>query len=168
MLNDVALGPDGIYITDTGVQISADGSITQPGPDRVFRITGRQPTTAVTFPGQPGPNGVTWDSAGSRLVVVPYFDSMIVTWAPGDSLPKPFASGPGMMDGIEALEGERFLVSAGADSSLNIIERDTVIRVAGGLPTPGDIGFDRASGRVAVPLIMDNRLELFDLSGHGQ
>lgn len=163
ILNDIAVGPDGIYITDTGVHFETDGRMIHPGPDRVFRIVGRRVTTAMSFHGQPGPNGITWDSAISRFVVVPYFDTIIVSWAPGDSSAKPFAVGPGMMDGVESLGGERYLVTAGADSSLDIIEKDRVTRLAGNLPTPADIGFDRASGRVAVPLVSTDQVELFDL-----
>lgn len=66
LLNDITVGPAGIYITDTGVGLGADSTIVHPGPDRVFRIAGRKVTTALTFPGQPGPNGITWDSAISR------------------------------------------------------------------------------------------------------
>lgn len=162
-LNDVAAGPDGVYFTDTGVRFGADGSITHPGPDRVFRLAGRTVTTAVRFPDRPGPNGITWDSAGSLFVVVPFGDSTIVTWAPGDSAARPFAAGPGMMDGVEPLGGERYLVTAWADSSLDIIEKGKVTRLAGDLPGPADIGLDRAGGRVAVPLLTENRMELFQL-----
>lgn len=98
--------------------------------------------------------------------MVPYFDSTIVTWAPGDSSALPFATGPSLMDGVEARGDGRYLLSAGADSSLDIVESQGVRRIAGDLPTPGDIGFDRASGRVAVPLVMDDRVELFEFRGN--
>ena len=160
-LNDVAAGPDGIYITDTGIRFGADGKMTHPGPDRVFRIAGRKVTTAVNFRGQPGPNGITWDSAAGRFVVVGA-DTTIMTWTPGDSAARPFATGPGMMDGVEPLGGGRYLVTAWSDSSLHIVAPGKVTRLAGNLPSPADIGFDRATGRIAVPLLTQNRLELLD------
>jgi hypothetical protein len=163
VLNDVVVGPDGIYITDTGVEFGADGKMTHPGPDRVFRIAGRRVTTAMSFPALPGPNGITWDSVAARFVVVPYLDSTIVIWMQGDSSVTPLAIGPMLMDGVETLGGERYLVTAGADSSLNVVQKGRLTRLAGDLPTPGDVGLDRASGRVAVPLVMENRLELFEL-----
>ena len=168
ILNDVVAGPDGLYITDTGVEFDAGGKLTHPGPDRVFRIAGRRVTTAITFQGKPGPNGITWDPASSRFLVVPFFDSTIVTWALGDTSASSFTRGLGMMDGIESLGGGRYLVTGVADSSLNIIEQDKVTRVAGGLPTPADIGFDRAVGRVAVPLVTENRVEFFELGATAQ
>jgi sugar lactone lactonase YvrE len=167
-LNDVAAGPDGIYITDTGIRFGPGGKMTHPGPDRVFKVSGRKVTTAVTFQGQPGPNGITWDSAASRFVVVPFGDSTIVTWAPGDSAATPFTAGPGKMDGVEPLGDERYLVTSWADSSLNIIEKGKLTRVGGDLPSPADIGLDRVGDRVAVPLLTESRLELFELGTTAQ
>jgi len=55
-----------------------------------------------------------------------------------------------------------------ADSSLDTIEQGKVTRLAGGLPGPADIGLDRAGGRVAVPLLTENRMELFELGTTAQ
>lgn len=162
-LNDVTAGPDGLYITDTGIHIGA-GGMTHPGPDRVFRIAGRKVTTALTFKGQVGPNGITWDSTASRLIMVPMGDSTIVSWAPGDSAPQPLAKAPPMMDGVEALGGGRYLVTSWADSSLNLVADGKVTRIAGGIAAPADIGFDRAGGKVAVPQLTENTMELLDVS----
>ena len=86
-LNDITVGPEGLYVTDTGVLFGADGKASHPGPDAVYRITGRTVSTAVKFDGEPGPNGITWDSAGSRFVIVPFGDKAISSWTPGDSTP---------------------------------------------------------------------------------
>ena len=163
-LNDVTAGPDGLYITDTGIHFGAGGSMTHPGPDRVFRIAGRKVTTALTFKGQVGPNGITWDSTASRLIMVPMGDSTIVSWAPGDSAPQPLAKAPPMMDGVEALGGGRYLVTSWADSSLNLVADGKVTRIAAGIAAPADIGFDRAGGKVAVPQLTENTMELLDVS----
>jgi sugar lactone lactonase YvrE len=163
-LNDVSAGPDGIYITDSGVLFGPDGTSTHPGPDRVFKVAGRKVTTALTFKGQVTPNGITWDSTASRFVVVPMGDSTIVSWAPGDSAPQPVATAPGMMDGVEALGGGRYLVTSWADSSLNLVADGKVTRLAAGMAAPADIGFDRAAGTVAVPQLTENMMELLDVS----
>ena len=163
-LNDVTAGPDGVYITDTGVRFGAGGSMSHPGPDRVFKIAGRKVTTALTFRGQPGPNGITWDSTASRFVVVPFGDSTIVSWAPGDSAPQPVAKAPPMMDGVEALGGGRYLVTSWADSSVNLVADGKVTRLAAGIAAPADIGFDRAGGKLAVPQLTENTMELLDVS----
>jgi hypothetical protein len=162
-LNDIAAGPDGIYITDTGIRFGADGKMTHPGPDRVFKIAGRKVTTALTFKGQPGPNGITWDSTASRFVIVPNGDTTIVSWAPGDSAPQRVATAPPMMDGVEALGGGRYLVTSWADSSLNLVADGKVTRIAAGIAAPADIGFDRAGGKVAVPQLTENTMELLDV-----
>jgi hypothetical protein len=162
-LNDVASGPDGIYVTDTGVEFTADGQSKHPGPDAVYKIAGRRVTTAVTFDGQPGPNGITWDSAGSRFIIVPFADKAISAWTPGDSTPQKIAEGPGMQDGVEAFGAERFLVTAWADSSLSILSEGKLTKLAGGLPGAADLGYDRESGRVAVPQLTENKVQILQI-----
>src|SRR5688572_28885431 len=36
-LNDVAIGPDGVYISDTGILFDAQGGMTHPGVNRIFK-----------------------------------------------------------------------------------------------------------------------------------
>lgn len=162
-LNDIAVGPDGIYVTDTGVIFSADGQMSHPGPDAVYRIDGRTVTTAVRFDGQPGPNGITWDSAGRRFVIVPFGDKAISAWTPGDSTPQKIGEGPGMQDGIEDFGGGRFLVTAWADSSLSVLSEGRMTKLAGNLPGAADLGYDRQSGRVVVPQLTENQVRIFQV-----
>ena len=164
-LNDAALGPDGaIYFTDTGIADDGKGGMSHPGPDRIFRVEGRKAATvALEFKDKPGPNGLTWDSAGSTFVIVPFQGKSIYRWAPGDSTPTVVAQGPGMMDGIEALDGGRLVISTWTDSSLFVLEGDKISKLIGGLPAPADIALDRERGRIAVPLLTENRLEFVDL-----
>jgi sugar lactone lactonase YvrE len=163
-LNDAAVGPDGaISFTDTGVADDGKGGMGHPGPDRVFRVEGRKAAVALEFKDKPGPNGLTWDSAGSAFVIVSFQGKSIYRWAPADSAATVVAEGPGMMDGIEALGGGRFVISTWTDSSLFVLEGDKITKLVGGLPSPADIAFDAESGRVAVPLLMENRVEFVDL-----
>jgi len=163
-LNDVTAGPDGIYVTDTGVLFGAGGKVSHPGPDRISKIAGRKVTTALTFKNKPGPNGITWEQNGSRFVVVSMSDSNIVAWAPGDSAPVSLGTAPGDMDGVEVVDGDRLLVTSWADSSLNLFADGKLTRLAGNLPGPADIGFYPACGKVAVPQLTENKVELFDVS----
>jgi sugar lactone lactonase YvrE len=150
-LNDAAVGPDGaIYFTDTGT-------------NRVFRVADGKATIALEFKDKPGPNGITWDSAGSKFLIVPFQGTSIYHWAPGDSAPMVVTQGPGKMDGVEALGGGRFVVSTWTDSSLFVLEGDQITKLVGGLPSPADIAFDAEGGRIAVPLLMENRVEFVDL-----
>jgi sugar lactone lactonase YvrE len=163
-LNDAAVGPDGaIYFTDTGVADDGKGGMGHPGPDRVFRIEGRKATIALEFQDKPGPNGITWDSAGSRFLIVSFQGPSIYGWAPGDSAAAVLAQGPGMMDGIEALGDGRFVVSTWTDSSLFVLQGAKITKLVGGLPGAADIALDRERGRIAVPLLLDNRVEFVDL-----
>ena len=164
-LNDAVVGPDGaIYLTDTGFANDGKGGLgDHAGPDVVFRVAGQQATVAVEFKDKPGPNGITWDSAGGKFVIVPFQGKSIYTWTPGDSVPAVVAQGPGMMDGIEPLGDGRFVVSTWADSSLFILQGDKITKLLGGLPAPADIALDRERGRIAVPSLTDNRLDFVDL-----
>jgi sugar lactone lactonase YvrE len=163
-LNDAAVGPDGaIYFTDTGITDDGKGGMAHPGPDRVFRVEGRKGTVALEFKDKPGPNGITWDSASSKFVIVAFQGTSIYHWAPGDSVPTVAAEGPGMMDGIEALGDGRFVVSTWTDSSLFVLQDGKITKLVGGLPGAADIALDRERGRIAVPLLLDNRVEFVDL-----
>ncbi len=163
-LNDAVVGPDGaIYMTDTGVADDGKGGMGHPGPDRVFRIENRKATVALEFPDKPGPNGITWDSAGSSFLIISFQGKSIYRWAPGDSAATVLVEGPGMMDGIEAIGDGRFAVSTWTDSSLFVLQGDRITKLVGGLPGPADIAFDRERGRIAVPLLTENRLEFVDL-----
>jgi sugar lactone lactonase YvrE len=163
-LNDAVVGPDGaVYMTDSGVADDGKGGMGHPGPDRIFRIENRKATVALEFADKPGPNGLTWDSAGSRFVIVPFQGKSIYQWTPGDSAATVITDGPGMMDGVEPLGQGRFLVTTWTDSSLFVLEGERITKLIGGLPGPADIGLDRERGRIAVPLLTENRLEFVDL-----
>jgi sugar lactone lactonase YvrE len=164
-LNDIAVGPEGIYVTDTGVRFGADGKTTHPGPDAVYKVAGRTVTTAVKFDGEPGPNGITWDSAGGRFVIVPFLDKAISAWTPGDSTPQKIGEGPGMQDGVEEFGAGRFLVTSWADSSLSLLSEGRMTRLAGNLPGGADLGYDPASGRVAVPQLTENKVQILQIDG---
>ena len=163
-LNDAVVGPDGaIYMTDSGVADDGKGGMGRPGPNHIFRFQNGKATVALKFADTPGLNGIAWDSAASRFLIVCFASTSIFQWAPGDSAATVVAEGPGMMDGIEALGDGRFVVSSWADSSLGVLQGKQITRLVGGLPGPADIALDRERGRVAVPLLTEDRLEFVDL-----
>jgi hypothetical protein len=49
------------------------------------------------------------------------------------------------------------------DSSLNLLTEGKVTKLAGGIAGPADIGYDRESGRVAVPQLTENKLQILQL-----
>ena len=162
-LNDVTIGEDGIYVTDTGVEAGKNG-MSHPGPDRIYRIGPKHEVSiAVQNDSLAGPNGIVWDKAGHRFIVVPFMGKTIVAWAPGSKQVTPLGTTKGQLDGVELLGGSRILFTSWADSSLDVLENGTVTTVSTGLPSPADIGVDTKRGRVAIPLLMENRVEFRSL-----
>jgi sugar lactone lactonase YvrE len=158
-LNDIAVGPDGLYITDTGVEVDAKG-ISHPGPDRVYRIApDRTWSVALENASLAGPNGITWDGARGQFIIVPFFGKVVRAWTPGSKAVLPLGTSAGQLDGVEILDAQRMLITSVADSSLDVFENGTATVVYKDLPTPADIGLDTKRNRVGIPLIMENRIE---------
>jgi sugar lactone lactonase YvrE len=168
-LNDVALGPDGIYITDTGVEGGA-GGIKHTGPDRIYRVDpDHKPGVALQSDSLAGPNGITWDGKRQEFFVVPFDGNVVRAWAPGSKRAVPVAATKGQLDGVELLDEQHLLITSWADSSLFILDLSgTTTTVAGGLPSPADIGVDTKRNRVAIPLLMENRVEFRALPASGK
>ncbi len=165
-LNDIAVGPDGLYVTDSGLEGSAKG-IAHTGPDRIYRIApDRRVTVAIESDSLAGPNGIAWDAAGSRFIVVPFAGNVIRAWAPGSKTTTSLGAAKGQLDGVELL-GQRLLVTSWADSTLFTFENGTVTPVADGLPSPADIGVDTKRQRVGIPLLLENRVEFRALPAGG-
>lgn len=158
-LNDVTVGEDGIYVTDTGVEMDAKGT-KHPGPDRIYRIGPKHAVSvAIQDDSLAGPNGITWDSAGHQFIVAPLIGKTLVAWAPGAKTVRRLGETKGGLDGIELLDGGRLLFTSWADSSLDVFDNGTVTPVSNDLPSPADIGVDTKRRRVAIPQLMENQVQ---------
>lgn len=151
-LNDIAAGPDALYVTDTGT-------------DHIYRIAGGRATVALRDPALSNPNGITWDATGRRFIVVPWAgDSVIRAWTPGSrTLVTIGRTGGTKFDGVEILSGDRVLVASQSDSSLHLFTGSTsrpIIRTGG---APADIAVDTKRNRVAVPFVDRNLVEIWQL-----
>lgn len=151
-LNDVAAGPDGaIYVTDTG-------------RSRIYRVTGGAATIAIedTLLGQP--NGITWDEGGARFVIGPWGGrQQLRAWNPATNEVTLIADSDGAnFDGIEFVSG-RVVVASQVDSTLHVVTGETTRRLVHVPGRPADIGVDTRRGRVAVPYIALNRVDIWQL-----
>jgi sugar lactone lactonase YvrE len=170
-LNDLAVGADGaLYVTDTGILIDAAGNMTHPGPDRIFRVgTKREVSVAVAGDTLARPNGIAWDAANDRFIVVAFGGPAIFGWKPGDAAPTVVArgagagAGAGQWDGVELLADGRIVASSWADSTVDVIAGGKVERLIGGVPSPADIGLDTKRQRVLIPVFTENRVEVWAL-----
>jgi len=160
-LNDVAVGGDGvIYITDSGIGFDEKGGITHPGPDRIFALTGRTATVAAEGDWLEHPNGITWDGASGRFVVVPFGGPHILGWKPGVARVDTIGTGPGGQDGVEFVGGD-LLVTSWADSSVFALSAAGNTRKVSGVNSPADIGVDQLRGLLAIPLFLENKVEIW-------
>jgi len=162
-LNDVAAGPDGVYLTDTGIMFDAKGAMTHPGVNRVFKVAGTAVTSAKLNPDSLGnPNGIAWDAANGRFVLAGFGGPNITAWKPGDSTMTTLASGPGGYDGVEVLSNGNILVSSWTDSTVHILHGGThMVALVKGLAAPADIGVDTKRNVVAIPRFNDGKVEYY-------
>jgi sugar lactone lactonase YvrE len=162
-LNDVAAAPDGsIYITDTAIRFGAKGA-EHAGTDQIFRIAPDH-KVSIAFKGDTlgRPNGITWDAANQRFIVVPFGGNTLRGWRPGETATTALGTGPGQFDGVEIVKGV-LLVSSWADSSVHRFENGRSTKLITGVPSPADIGYDAKRNRVMVPIFTGNRVEIWQL-----
>jgi hypothetical protein len=111
------------------------------------------------------PNGITWDAGAKRWLVANFdpFDSQVVAMRPGDSTRTVLAAGKGRFDGVEALADGRIVYAAWNDSSIHLLAGRDDQRIIRRLVQPADIGVDTRRHRVAVPLSLPGRVEVWSL-----
>jgi sugar lactone lactonase YvrE len=162
-LNDVVLGGDGaLYITDTGIIFDAAGEMKPaPGGPRIYRLAGRAMTEEVKGDLLAGPNGIAYDAANTRFILAPFGGKDVQTWRPG-ALPERLATGPGMYDGVEIVDG-RIYVSSWADSAVHVVENGTMRQFIRNVAAPADIGVDTKRNVLAVPRFNDGRVDYYKL-----
>jgi sugar lactone lactonase YvrE len=164
-LNDVANGPDGIYITDTGIKFDAKGAMTHPGSNMVFRLDGKKATVIAAGDSLANPNGITWDPVGKRWILCPFGGPNVQSLDVGQKLPVTIAPGPGGYDGVEVLPNGTILVSSWTDSSVSMIPpgHPMLMPFLKNVSAPADIGVDTKRNVLAVPRFNDGKVEYYKL-----
>ena len=151
-LNDVAADASGtVYVTDTG-------------RNKLYKVTGG-PTLVVADSALGSPNGITWDGANNRFIVVPFGGHKgIRAWAPGATTLTDIGMSTGARyDGVEVLSGGRVLVASQGDTSLHVFTGNAGRAVIHTLGPPADIAVDTKRNRVAVPVVALNHVEIWEL-----
>ena len=143
LLNDVTVGADGsLYVTDTGI-LMTDKGVLHPGGDKIFVVGPNRAISVMASGNALGrPNGIAWDSAGRRVIVVSFdpFDSRVYAFRAGDATRTMLAKGLGKFDGIELLPGGRMLVTSWADSSVHLFSGQSDVKLVRDLWQPADLG----------------------------
>jgi sugar lactone lactonase YvrE len=160
-LNDVVAGPDGIYVTDTGIRFDAQGGMSHPGVNRIFKVVGTTVTTAkLNADSLMNPNGIAWDAKNSRFLLAPFGGPSLSAWTPGDSTLTTTVTGPGGYDGIEVMDNGNVLVSSWTDSTVYILHGGThMMPLVKNVAAPADIGVDTKRNLVAIPRFNDGKVE---------
>lgn len=161
-LNDIAAAPDGsLYITDTALRFGAKGP-EHVGHDRIFRVApDRKVSVALESDSLGRPNGITYDRANDRFIVVPFGVGKFFAWKP-DQAPTTLHEGPGQFDGVE-VAGNAIWVSSWADSAVYRYADGQGTNVITGVPSPADIGYDARRHRILIPSFTGNRVEIWDV-----
>lgn len=168
-LNDVAVGPDGhVRVTDTGIIMGRLG-VQHKGTDHIFVLG---PGGAISAPQQGPqlhqPNGITWDSAGKRWIVLS-FDALQgeIAELPLDMSTRKLifqSTRTTELDGVEMLPDGAIMFTSWADSSIHVLSGGKDRRIIREVPVPADIGVDTRRHRLAIPMSMLGRVQLWDIS----
>jgi sugar lactone lactonase YvrE len=165
LLNSIAVGPEGtLYVTDTGIVMGEKG-IEYPGGDKILVIE-RSGSVSILAAGPDlgHPNGIRWDPSGERLLVVSFhpFASEAYAVQPATGERTVLARGTGRFDGVTVLGVDRFLLTSWSDSSLSFVANGMTRKIVSDLWQPADLGFDTHRSRVAIPLVLPSRVEVWE------
>lgn len=152
-LNDIAVAPDGaVYVTDTG-------------SSAVYRARPGEPEVAAEGQDLGSPNGILWDEDRRAFWIAPWSGgSDLRLWDPGSGeVTRPYTTAPAeRMDGA-VIWGGHLLVASQADSAIHAVSAGRTGPYIRTLGRPADLGLDTRRGRLAVPVVALNQVEIWQL-----
>ncbi|MEO8706749.1 MAG: hypothetical protein ABI867_42375 [Kofleriaceae bacterium] len=154
-LNDVAVAPDGIYVTDMGVNAKFEPT----GTDAIYSISKTNAVTAIAKAKElGGPNGVL--GSGSEVWVVTFRDGVMYN---AKDLTKKFKLPKGTLDGLVSIGDGDFLVSSWEGKTVFKGHGETWTDLHLDVESPADIGWDSKRKKLLVPNFNKDEVRLYDL-----
>ncbi|MCZ6754005.1 MAG: hypothetical protein O7E49_01715 [Gemmatimonadetes bacterium] len=150
-LNDLAPAADaGVYLTDTGFQLSADGGFEPSGTDAVYHIAADgEVHTLIADPGLGAPNGVV--EVDGEVWVVTFGSGEIFRLVDGERVDL-MTVAEGQLDGI-VLVGDRLFVSSWGSQGIHAgVVGGEFSAVVTEVQSPADIGYDATRNVMLIPL----------------
>jgi pimeloyl-ACP methyl ester carboxylesterase len=148
--NDIVKGRDGsLYVTDTRTSV-------------IYRVADGEATIATETPF--AANGITIDPDSGRLILAPWSGSdELVAWDPETNEFHTVAplNGGGRYDGVEIFDGS-IIAASQEDRSLHVVTDGKDERRIALTGRPADIGVDTKRGRIAVPYVALDRIDIID------
>jgi sugar lactone lactonase YvrE len=161
-LNDLSSAPDGkVYVSDSGMKAGAGGAMDPTGTDAVYVIDKGKAKVLAKGTELGRPNGVLWTDKG--LVVVTFGSNELYRLDDKGAKQDVTKTPAGGLDGV-VLVGDSLLVTSWEASAIFRGKLGGTFEVA--LPeqkTPADIGYDTKRGRVIVPHLMGDTVEVYEL-----
>lgn len=152
-LNDISFGPDGTgYVTDTGKSM-------------VYRFRPGAPEVAAEGEELGVPNGILYDPERGGFWLAPWDGTGdLRLWNPEDGSVRVVASSPpgSRLDGLVIWDGALLAASQG-DSAIHAVRGDLGGAIIPTRGRPADLGLDTRRGRLAIPTVALNDVEIWQL-----
>lgn len=161
-LNDLASGPDGkIYASDSGVKMGEGKKFESSGTDAVYVIDKGKAKAVAKSKDLGQPNGVAWTDKGLAVCTM---GSGEVYRLDDKGMRQDVSKPPaGMLDGLIPL-GDSLLVTSHEASAIFRGKLGGSYEVAlADQKSPGDIGYDTKRGRVLIPHLMQDMVDVYEL-----
>jgi hypothetical protein len=160
-LNDLASGPDGkVYVSDSGIKLSEKG-MEPTKTDAVYVIEKGKAKAIAKSTDLGGPNGLLVTDKG--VVVVTFASGEVYRLDEKGKRQDVTKPPQGALDGVVAL-GDSLLVSSWQASAVYKGKLGGTFEVVlGDQKSPADIGYDTKRGRLLVPRMTEDTVEVFEL-----